>query len=57
MSTTRKEGYYWVKHDGEWVIALYTKYKKWNSVAAGVFIGLDDYHLEEIDEQRIQREQ
>lgn len=36
--TERKEGYYWVRHDGDWFIAKYEK------VTSGELAGLSMFH-------------
>ena len=53
--SNRKEGYYWVRHDNMWFATYYLS-------SEGVFyfpgqiIGFDPSELEEIDEQKIERQ-
>ncbi|QFG15321.1 hypothetical protein 4L372X_009 [Aeromonas phage 4_L372X] len=49
---SRESGFYWVMYQGEWVIA------KWVDIewaVPDVWIDLDDYDMDEIDENRIER--
>jgi hypothetical protein len=52
----RQPGYYWVKYEGEWVIAQwwYDKFFKKHSWQLGD-IEMDHSDFEEIDEKRIER--
>lgn len=49
----RVEGFYWVKYEGEWIIAEYDM-NEWYKTGVENFY--EDSHLDEIDERRIERE-
>ncbi len=59
----RKDGYYWVKYCGDWIIAKYTTYHDFDSsYSSWSFIGIDykkhtwgacDEDFEEIDNNQI----
>ncbi|MDB4261449.1 hypothetical protein N9878_01140 [bacterium] len=57
--SVRKDGYYWVKRDGEWSICSYTNFDEgyddlpWE---AGNGFLLESHELEEIDETPVTRE-
>jgi len=51
-------GYYWVKYDGEWVIAEWqngTKRLKEGWFSLGFYDGVPDSALDEIGERRLER--
>lgn len=54
----REEGYYWVKSDGEWIVALWFKYSASFScwLIPGTDNEIDDDFFEEIDEKRLTHE-
>jgi hypothetical protein len=47
----RENGYYWVHHEGKWVIAEWDDESWW--VAAGDTWGYSDDYFDEIDETKI----
>lgn len=55
VKTNRKDGYYWVQHDAMWFATYYLSSED-VFYFPGQTIGFDPPELEEIDEQRIERQ-